>query len=231
VQYLSIEPRKIILMARLNTRRVKIVPEIKGQPAKGFQFIPPLVRSESRRDILLIASPSVFASLGAPQMEDIVEIQTGVFDLKGRDASFSESVELKLPPGTDMAPGQSNEVRFSARIREVDETRDFTSVTLSIEPPIASNRALASFSPGAAQVSLKGPRSVVKAMRSADLSLPPLDWPSAAAMENETTTVSLRVTFSDAIAEEVRDDIEILSIRPEIAVLTFVPANEHPQGN
>ncbi|HET6487205.1 MAG TPA: CdaR family protein [Spirochaetia bacterium] len=149
---INVDPGQITFtLEPLTERRVSVIPDIRGEPAYGYELVQSTV------------SPSSVAIRGArSRVQGVSAVPTEEIDLTGRTGSFASRVRILLPNALLRIAGDPS-VDFKATIQESIVTRRFDAVpisTVDLSPHLTLRSPIP---PGSVQV--QGAQLVVDGVR------------------------------------------------------------------
>ncbi len=213
---MMIEPSSIRVEARYISRRARIRFLTRNRPPEGFRLVEPIEADENNPEILLTATENRFAELDAADTDSFVSLDTKEINLRDRTESFSESVELLLPPDVALVPGH-DQLRARVRIEENQTTRTLEGIGILIPPP--KGNLTPSFEPRVASVVLHGPERLVKSVKPSDVIVRPTTDPDET--KREPQILDLMAAHSSSAGLNVTFMVEIRSVVPKTLMLQF----------
>ena len=149
---INVDPREITFtLEPLTERRVTVIPDIRGEPAYGYELVQSAV------------SPASVVIRGArSRVQGVSAVPTEEIDLTGRTGSFASRVRILLPNALLRIAGDSS-ADFRATIQESIVTRRFDAVTVSTVDLSPHLTLRSPIPPGSVQV--QGAQLVVDGVR------------------------------------------------------------------
>jgi len=144
--------RQIGWEARLRHIPARIEPQI-GNPEPGYTYNSDTVEIEDSSELVLALEKWKEEELEKQNIEELA-IQTEPIELAGRRGVVTREVELLLPEGTSLLPGESSVRTVYVEVVEETDTRILEGVALRYQ--FVEARLSAQFDPQAVDVKLKG---------------------------------------------------------------------------
>ncbi|HPS01478.1 MAG TPA: hypothetical protein PLA90_08040 [Candidatus Sumerlaeota bacterium] len=216
IKILMIEPSSLRVEARYISRATRVHFFTRNRPPDGFRLVEPVEADSNYPEILVTATENRFAELDASAPDAMIALDTKEINLADRTESFSEPIELVLPPDVALVPGH-DQLRARVRIEENQTTRTIEGVTILIPPP--KGNLTPSYEPRVASVVLHGPERVIKSVKPSDLVVRPTTDPDET--RREPQILDLMAAYSSSAGPNVTFMVEIRSMAPKTLMLQF----------